>query len=230
MSLARVAAVSGALLAAAVALLAWGAQLVAATGGAVTEMRHHPSPDTAERLLVGVAGVGISAAGVWLVAVTLVCLLDLATGRVRCGSGPWRPRLLRAVVLGTCVPAVGALLCTGGPVAADTTDDRPGRRVATGLAASLSGLPLPERPVEPSGQVEPPRAGARRTARTHVVRRGECLWTIAADIVGAGATSPVVDHAWRALYRVNRRRIGDDPGLIRPAQRLLVPASLLSSR
>ena len=224
----RVVVVSGGLLAAAAALLAWGAQLATAMGGAVHEIRH-PAPDTAEQLLVGLSGVGISAAGLWLAAVTLVCLLDLATGRVGSGSGPWRPRVLRAAVLGTCAPALGVLLCSGTPVAADVTDDRPGR-VTAGLPADLSGLPLPERPVEPSSQVEPSGPGSRPPGRTHVVRPGECLWTIAADVVGDGATAQSVDRAWRVLYRVNRDRVGDDPGLIHPAQRLLVPASLHSSR
>lgn len=227
MTCTRVLAITGTLLAAGVALLSWGARLATQAAAAAAEIGDSPVPDTAERLLVGMSGLGIGGAGAWVVTVTLVCLHDLARGRAHTSSSrPWRPRALRAVLLRACVPAVGAAaLCTGTPVAADTADDvAPGGRATARLAVPLAGLPLPERPMEHA------RLDVRRGPTTHVVRPGECLWTIAADAMGAGATPAAVDRAWRALYRVNRRLIGDDPDLVLPAQHLQLPASLQPSR
>jgi LysM repeat protein len=51
--------------------------------------------------------------------------------------------------------------------------------------------------------------------RVHVVRSGESLWSIAEGHLGSG-------ERWGALYRVNRSRVGDNPGLIRPGLRLVL--------
>ena len=52
-------------------------------------------------------------------------------------------------------------------------------------------------------------------ARVHVVRRGESLWSIAAEVVGD-------PWLWPALYRANRDQIAD-PHTLYPGQRLAIP-------
>ena len=56
-----------------------------------------------------------------------------------------------------------------------------------------------------------------------VVRRGDTLWALAADRLGAQAAPSDIDAEWRRWYAANREVIGGDPDLIRPGQRLRVP-------
>ena len=58
----------------------------------------------------------------------------------------------------------------------------------------------------------------------YVIVAGDCLWDIAARLIGPGASNAAVDHGWRAIYVANRAAIGDDPGLIQPGLVLTVPA------
>jgi len=58
-------------------------------------------------------------------------------------------------------------------------------------------------------------ATAAGDARVHVVRPGESLWTIAAELIGDASL-------WPALYRANRDQIVD-PHLLHPGQRLAIP-------
>jgi nucleoid-associated protein YgaU len=58
---------------------------------------------------------------------------------------------------------------------------------------------------------------------TVVVRRGDCLWSIARHDLPRGATSAEVTARWRAVYAVNRPVIGPDPDVIEPGQRLRLP-------
>ena len=95
-------------------------------------------------------------------------------------------------------------------------------------AATLSGLPLPDRAVAP-----PRRPAVRRTSPspraitgTFVVRAGDCLWSIAARGLPAGATPAAVATRWHAIYAANRAAIGPDPDVVEPGQRLLLPRSL----
>lgn len=53
--------------------------------------------------------------------------------------------------------------------------------------------------------------------RTHTVLSGECLWSIAADVLGASATPAAVAREVHRLWERNRDRIGTgDPDLILP--------------
>jgi LysM repeat protein len=58
----------------------------------------------------------------------------------------------------------------------------------------------------------------------HVVRPGECLWSIAADLLGPGASDAEIAAEWPRWYRANRALIGRDPGLIQVGMRLRAPA------
>ena len=54
--------------------------------------------------------------------------------------------------------------------------------------------------------------------RVHVVGPGESLWSIAE---ATSAADP--GRVWRAIWAANRDVIGEDPDLILPGQRLLLP-------
>ena len=57
----------------------------------------------------------------------------------------------------------------------------------------------------------------------HVVIAGDCLWDIAARLIGPGASNAAIDRGWRAIYAANRDEVGDDPGLIHPGLVLTIP-------
>lgn len=201
-------------------MTAWGANLATAALAAVTGST---TLTPAEPLVLGVAGLGMAAVGLWLCLGTVVCLVDLARRRTVLASGSLRPRVLRHALLRAWCPAVGAaVVCAAGPVAADT---------------GPSGLPVPDRPVvsapaDDSAQHDHPRSTPRRTPATRAVtgRRtvvpGDCLWTIAEDLLRPSPSPAEVDRGWRSIYRLNRSRLGPDPDVLRPGTRLVLPTSL----
>jgi hypothetical protein len=213
----RTVAAAAALLTVGFALVAWGLRLVGPLGTAA--LGAAPGVPPAERLVLTAAGLGLAAVGAWLCLGTLVCVGDLVRRTPTGRSGALRPRLVRRALLGACAPTLGAVVWVAGPVAAETGD--------------LGGLPLPERPVLSAAADRP---GTLRGSATPVavraertVRPGECLWTIAADLLPSRSSPSDVDRAWRQVYRVNRARIGPDPDLVQAGTRLLVPRSLRPS-
>lgn len=58
--------------------------------------------------------------------------------------------------------------------------------------------------------------------RTHRVRAGESLWSIAERLLPGTAPSRL-DAMWRRIYRLNHREIGADPDLIIPGTILQLP-------
>lgn len=81
--------------------------------------------------------------------------------------------------------------------------------------------PAPSVPVPPAAT--PPAAPRATDAGRYVVRAGDCLWRIAAQRLGPGATNQAIDSAWRAIYAANRAAVGDDPNLIHPGLVLTLP-------
>jgi nucleoid-associated protein YgaU len=122
-----------------------------------------------------------------------------------------------------------------------------GGAVPTGSSASaarVAGLRLPERvAVAPAGHPAPtahpapaPRpvaaspsavagtvAASADSEATIVVGRGDTLWDLAAEQLGAHPSEEETAAAWPALYALNRDLIGPDPDLIEPGQRLVLP-------
>jgi hypothetical protein len=96
--------------------------------------------------------------------------------------------------------------------------DLPGPRPRA-LEASASASPATDA-VAADAQVPGSVAGA--TAEV-VVRRGDCLWDLAAARLGPAATAAEISAEWRRWYQTNRAVIGPDPDRLRPGQRLRPP-------
>ncbi len=76
----------------------------------------------------------------------------------------------------------------------------------------------------PAGSTNGVGEGAEAGAEV-VVRRGDTLWAIARERLGAGASDVEVAREWPRWYAANRDVIGDDPDLVLPGTRLRVPAA-----
>jgi hypothetical protein len=177
------------------------------------------------------AGLLLGCAG-WLVACTgLVAgagvARELAPGTRVVGAlcraaeqaGP--PVLRRAVAGALGVAVVASLTATAAgarTVTAGThrpTEDR------------LAGLPVPDRvtgAARRSADPPPTRGPARPGPPTGmVVRAGQSLWSITADLLPVRSTDAEITRGWHLLHRANAARIGSDPDLILPGTRLVVP-------
>ena len=64
-----------------------------------------------------------------------------------------------------------------------------------------------------------PAGKGRLVGRVVEVERGDSLWSLAEERVGADRAA----ECWPDIYRANRRVIGSDPDHIEPGQRLRVP-------
>lgn len=62
----------------------------------------------------------------------------------------------------------------------------------------------------------PSSGNAPSTGGTYTVKKGDCLWKIAAQFYGSGSR-------WAELYNANRSVIGGNPNLIYPGQVLRIP-------
>lgn len=68
---------------------------------------------------------------------------------------------------------------------------------------------------------------AQPSAASYVVEPGDSLWRIAAFALRSGGdgdpSNADIARFWPAIYAANRTVIGDNPNLIFPGQRLLIP-------
>ncbi|WP_062302732.1 LysM peptidoglycan-binding domain-containing protein [Demequina subtropica] len=167
-------------------------------------------------LVAIVAGtLGAALAARFLLDVLLALLARLRGREAPRSAGRWArsvAALLAALILG----AGAAHAAEPPPSAGWLPDSRP------------SAAPSPVPHTSPTAPVD--TASSAPEPALHVVTRGECLWSITADALGAGATPGAIAEAWPALYRENHARIGADPDLIRPGQRLVLPEGLREAR
>jgi hypothetical protein len=165
----------------------------------------HPTagggPATLADLVAAACAATALVAWAWLALGVGACWRSARQGAPRAPS--WAPRLapvLVAAALGVTLPASGATASPG-----STTTDL------------LRGLQVPDRALGTSAPLP------ERTVR---VRVGDCLWGLAEAQLPAGASPREVDRAWRALYRLNRSRVGPDPDLLHPGTELVLPTTL----
>jgi hypothetical protein len=190
-----------------------------------------------EQVLTGGCTVVVVGCALWLVAVTVLAVVSQVARvvwlgrRVSCRLDALVDRLCPALVRALVATAVGAVVTTAAtaPAPADASEGGSRDRSSGGVDA-LSGLALPDRVVigPPGGTVH--RTVPRRTPGPVVVRRGDSLWSIAAELLPAGAGDRRICTGWHRLYRANRGRIGADPDLIHPGTTLVVPRPLAPRR
>jgi nucleoid-associated protein YgaU len=87
--------------------------------------------------------------------------------------------------------------------------------------------PSPRVPTKAAADVHLVSSGRSAPAAdgTVVVRRGDCLWTLAARQLGGEAGDAQVSDLWHRWWATNRATIGDDPDVLVPGTRLVVPAA-----
>jgi hypothetical protein len=178
-------------------------------------------------LLGAVCAVALLGCTAWLLVTTSLAVLDLVGGRLAPGrvsalralAERGCPTLLRAVVAALLGLGLGAVVA--GPALADPPGVPTGHRGP----AALTGLALPDRvPGAPRPRDVAPRAGP--APATVVVRAGDSLWSIAAGLLPREADATDITAAWHRLHRTNLARVGQDPDLILPGTRLVVPGPL----
>lgn len=136
------------------------------------------------------------------------------------------------------------------PVDTDGADQSaPGRALSQtdpardGLSASeltgsepAAGRATKPKPVPPSvvhaplqTTPAPPLDPKPQAAGSVLVRPGDSLWRITGERLGPLATDHKIAVAWPYWYRANRQLIGGDPSLLRPGERLTMPAPEVGS-
>ena len=75
------------------------------------------------------------------------------------------------------------------------------------------------RRLHPAGN---PQSIELERASSVTVHRGDCLWTIATEVLDSDDAQRV-DGYWRAIFRLNRSVIGSDPDHLLPGQVLRLP-------
>jgi hypothetical protein len=165
-------------------------------------------PDFDTLLTRGALGA-LATALLWATSVLAAVALEAVSGgRVRLAHRTGCPAAWRAWLLGVLVVVFAGL----GP--AQATESQP-----PGAARALDGLPLPDR------AVDGPRSHRTGPAPAVViVRPGDSLWLIARRLLPEHAANGAVASLVAQLHARNRAVIGADPDLIRPGQRLAVPA------
>lgn len=163
-------------------------------------------------LLARGALCALGLAALWAAVVAATAAIEAYShGSVRLAERIGCPRVVRAWL----VAAFVALFAGVAPAhAGDAGSGTGSSGVATGtaIAASLDGLPLPDRSVSSASTRDP----------LVVVRSGDSLWRIARRILPADASDAAVSEAVARLYAANRVAIGTDPDLLRPGQRLAI--------
>lgn len=206
--------------AASAALVGLWALAVPATGAVV------PARGAAfDDVLVGGCAVAALLAGTWLWLVTTVVVGEALSGRADGTAGRGArgvPRAVRAAVLAAC--GVALVVPVGAASAAEPSHP----------SQALHGLPMPDRATSTAAwgaaalrsaaaPADRDDAAPARAARTHVVRTGDTLWSLAAADLSPTADANDVTRRWHRLHQLNRAVIGDDPDLIHPGQRLHLP-------
>ncbi|HEX4189529.1 MAG TPA: LysM domain-containing protein [Marmoricola sp.] len=193
----------------------------------------HGQNATFEVLLVRTALVALAAALVWAVAVlAAVALESLTSGRVRVARAIGCPPAWHRWLLTVLGAALAAGVATSAPAVA--AEHQPhGGSTSSNL---IDGLQLPDRTTGAAAQSTPrnaPVIGSVHRSRARprasvsawvTVRSGESLWEISRQRLPTTATTEQIAAYANSLYQHNRSSIGQHPDLIRPGQRLAVPA------
>lgn len=195
--------------------LVTGALALTSTVVAVEPLRALPHTSTHtpfDTALVRVCAAVFVSALAWLWLITTTTMVDLARD-----SLPSRAGATRRLVHLMCGMALTSGLA--GPAVAHASD----AIEAVQSGPHLAGLALPDRAVSGETRRAPGRPIASTPDPTHVVSRGESLWSIASATVPGTSPPRDIDARWRRIWALNRHLIGADPDHIEPGQRLRLP-------
>jgi len=181
----------------------------------------HPQrlADTAgpDAVVLGLAGVLAGLVWAW----GFLGLALTAAGTLPGAAGAAGRLIVRVVLPASARRAAAVVLGVGiglnGPLLAGTA-----------LAAPVTTSAIPDWPAATAPSTTPvPDWPTPRPAGAHVVMRGDCLWTIAADRLQADSghtpTDAEIATAVQAWWRANASVIGPDPDLLLPGQVLHAP-------
>jgi hypothetical protein len=179
---------------------------------------------TLDRLIVDAAAGACLVLALLVVASTVLTVLSAYLG----SAAPWvgrtarilGPRWWRHFILVTC--GLG-LSVPGLALAADETDTSGKERCEQECSTGLSGLPMPDLPIDKSKNQRATPSADIQDARAAIVRPGDSLWLISSSQLTATASNKVIADRVADLYDANRSTIGDDPDLIYPGQLLIPP-------
>jgi nucleoid-associated protein YgaU len=90
-------------------------------------------------------------------------------------------------------------------------------------ASALAATGPSTAPAWPSLDRAPVVSHHATVPRTYVVRPGDTLWGVASRHLGRHPAPVDIAKAWPTWWTTNRAVVGDDPNLIHPGQRLVVP-------
>lgn len=166
----------------------------------------------------------------------LACALLIAASRRPAGVGARLalaavPRALRRPVAAALGVGVLALTACGRTDAAPATSiSAPPAYAASSDGFDWPAAPPAEVPAEPGApQTDDPGSPAAEDASdadlVHVVQPGDCLWSIAADRLGPGASAAETAYLVDEIYFANTQAIGADPNLLHPGTALTLPAA-----
>ncbi len=187
-------------------------------------------PSTLHRVAVGILTLLATAASVatpsvasadnslrgWLESPSVPTTVS-ASSTHRSVPGPTASQTLPAPITAPN-PSPAPVLRPRSPAATPTSSPSPARQPSpTPVAPTAAASPSPTTPTA----ADPARAVD--SSVRHVVIAGDCLWDIAAHLIGRGASNAAIDRGWRAIYAANRAEVGDDPGLIHPGLVLTIP-------
>lgn len=176
-------------------------------------LRHPASARFADLLAAAGAWLLLACAVWWAVCCLAVAAEVLTSGRVRAAAWTGCPATLHRLVTAALGLALAGVASPVAPAAAAA--------VAAGTRTHQACHP------GPAADLPVPTRGARvrhtAPARQRItVRPGDTLWDLAAEHLRAPTPRRTADLTTR-LHLANRAVIGDDPGLIHPGQRLLLP-------
>jgi hypothetical protein len=107
------------------------------------------------------------------------------------------------------------------PVTVDNLDPPPAPATPTATAPPAVAPPAVAPPASAPAPVVPTPSSL--PSRAYVVQRDDCLWSIAAALLGPAADARAIDIGWRQIYAANRAAIGDNPNLIHIGLTLELP-------
>lgn len=208
--------------------------LTAAAGaGLLVLLRHRPdgsttTADPTALVVLAAAWVAWALTGYLLVGIGAAAAAHLRrTPRLApTPAARLAPAVVRRLVAATVGASTAAAVVAASPAMAWADAPPPAPPVATAPPLDWPGLaatPAPK-PAPAIGLVSQQQRRHTRVREELVVRPGDSLWSLTARRLGPAASTAAIAAQWPRLYAANRDAIGHDPNLIRPGQRLVLPA------